>query len=146
NYLDANYYYGFIAFYDRDYKNALEAFSVVENHERYGKVVPYYISTIRYALNEEDRAVAYAEEKIKSGTQYYDLELRQLVGHSYFQKGQYDRAVPYLEEYVNKSERVSRQDLYELSYSYYQTNRLNDAIEGFKQLGGKEDSLAQDAM
>lgn len=146
NYLDANYYYGFIAFYDRDYKNALEAFSVVENHERYGKVVPYYISTIRYALNEEDRAVAYAEEKIRSGTQYYDLELRQLVGHSYFRKGQYDRAVPYLEEYVNKSQKVSRQDLYELSYSYYQTNRLNEAIEGFKQLGGKEDSLAQDAM
>jgi TolA-binding protein len=146
NYLDANYYYGFIAFYDHDYGNALEAFRVVENHERYGKVVPYYISTIQYSLKQEDKAVAYAESKLKTGNQVYDLEMRQLVGHSYFQKKQYDKAIPYLEEYVSKSKRVSRQDLYELSYSYYQTGSLAKAIDGFKQLGGKEDSLAQNSM
>jgi TolA-binding protein len=146
NYLDANYYYGFIAFYDHDYSNALEAFRVVENHERYGKVVPYYISTIQYSLKQEDKAVAYAESKLKTGNQVYDLEMRQLVGHSYFQRKQYDKAIPYLQEYVTKSKRVSRQDLYELSYSYYQTGNLNKAIEGFKQLGGKEDSLAQNSM
>jgi TolA-binding protein len=146
NYLDANYYYGFIAFYDHDYSNALEAFRVVENHERYGKVVPYYISTIQYSLKQEDKAVAYAESKLKTGNQVYDLEMRQLVGHSYFQKKQYDKAIPYLQEYVSKSKRVSRQDLYELSYSYYQTGSLTKAIDGFKQLGGKEDSLAQNSM
>jgi TolA-binding protein len=146
NYLDANYYYGFIAFYDHDYSDALEAFRIVENHERYGKVVPYYISTIQYSLKQEDKAVAYAEGKLKTGSQVYDLEMRQLVGHSYFQKQQYDKAIPYLEEYVTKSKKVSRQDLYELSYSYYQTNNLKKAVDGFKQLGGKEDSLAQNAM
>lgn len=146
NYLDANYYYGFIAFTDRNYRDALEAFTVVENHERYGKVVPYYISTIRYALHQEDKAIDYAEGKLKKGNQYYDLEMRQLIGHSYFEKKQYDKALPYLEAYVNKSKKVSRQDLYELSYSYYRTNNLPKAIDGFKQLGGKEDSLAQNAM
>lgn len=146
NYLDANYYYGFISFYDKDYSDALEAFTVVEDHERYRKVVPYYISTIRYSLKQEDKAVAYAENKLKNGNQYYDLEMRQLVGHSYFQKRQFDKAVPYLAAYVEQSKKVSRQDLYELSYSYYQTGNLTKAIEGFKQLGGKEDSLAQDAM
>lgn len=146
NYLDANYYYGFIAFYDHDYSDALEAFRVVENHERYGKVVPYYISTIQYSLKQEDKAVAYAENKLKTGKQVYDLEMRQLIGHSYFQKQQYDKAIPYLEEFVSKSQKVSRQDLYELSYSYYQTGNLNKAVDGFKQLGGKEDSLAQNAM
>lgn len=146
NYLDANYYYGFIAFYDHDYSNALEAFRVVETHETYGKVVPYYISTIQYSLKDEDKAVSYAEGKLKSGNQVYDLEMRQLIGHSYFQKQQYDKAIPYLEEFVNKSKKVTRQELYELSYSYYQTGNLKKAIDGFKQLGGKEDSLAQNAM
>ena len=146
NYLDANYYYGFIAFYDHDYSDALEAFRVVENHERYGKVVPYYISTIQYSLNQEDKAVAYAENKLKTGNQVYDLEMRQLVGHSYFQKQQYDKAILYLQEFVTKSKKVSRQDLYELSYSYYKTGNLTKAVDGFKQLGGKEDSLAQNAM
>ncbi|MBO9573904.1 MAG: tetratricopeptide repeat protein, partial [Chitinophagaceae bacterium] len=106
----------------------------------------YYISTIRYSLKQEDKALAYAENKLKSGNQYYDLEMRQLVGHSYFVAKQFDKALPYLEKYVNESKKVSRQDLYELSYCYYQTNKLPKAIEGFKQLGGKEDSLAQSAM
>src|SRR5438445_11922976 len=37
-------------------------------------------------------------------------------------------------------------DLYELSYCYNQTKNWDKAIAGFKQLGGKEDSLAQNAM
>ncbi len=147
NYLDANYYYGFISFYDHNYSDALEAFTVVEEQDRYKKVVPYYISTIRYSLNQQDRAIEYAENKLKNNNgQYYDLEMRQLVGHGYFQRRQFDKALPYLETYVTQSKKVSRQDLYELSYSYYYTNNLPKAIEGFKQLGGKEDSLAQNAM
>src|SRR5204863_2188683 len=37
-------------------------------------------------------------------------------------------------------------ELYELAYSYYQANQLTKAIDGFKQLSGKEDSLSQHAM
>ena len=47
---------------------------------------------------------------------------------------------------MNRSKKVSREDLYELSYCYYQTKDWNKAIAGFKQLGGKEDSLAQNSM
>ncbi|RYD87548.1 MAG: tetratricopeptide repeat protein, partial [Sphingobacteriales bacterium] len=36
--------------------------------------------------------------------------------------------------------------LYELSYAYYMNNQLPQAIDGFKQLSGKEDSLSQSAM
>ncbi|MBO9571277.1 MAG: tetratricopeptide repeat protein, partial [Chitinophagaceae bacterium] len=40
NYADANYYYGFISFYDHHYSDALEAFTVVEDNDRYKKIVP----------------------------------------------------------------------------------------------------------
>jgi len=36
--------------------------------------------------------------------------------------------------------------LYELSYSYYQANNLTKAIDGFKQLSGKDDSISQHSM
>jgi tetratricopeptide (TPR) repeat protein len=146
NYMDANYYYGFIAFYEKDYKSALDAFTIVENNETYGRIVPYYIATIHYATGQKDKALAYAESKLKSGNQHYDLQLRQLVGHSYFQKQQYDKALPFLESYVSKADSVNRQDIYELSYVYYKAGNFNKAIDGFKKLGGKEDSLAQNAM
>jgi TolA-binding protein len=146
NYLDANYYFGFISFYDKNYSVALEAFRKVENQPTYQKIVPYYIAEILYFGGDKDKAIAYGEEKLKSGGQYYDLQLRQLVGHSYFEKKNYQKALPYLQEYHNKTGKVSREDLYEISYTYYETNQLAKAIAGFKELGGKEDSLAQNSM
>ncbi|HXB94511.1 MAG TPA: tetratricopeptide repeat protein [Puia sp.] len=146
NYIDANYYYGFISFYQKNYGEALTAFGVVENSPTYEKVVPYYIANIYLVQGQKDKAIEYAESHLKKGNQYYDLELRQLVGHGYYEKQDFARALPYLEQYVNQSKKVSREDLYELSYSYYQTANWLKAIDGFKQLGGKDDSLAQNSM
>jgi TolA-binding protein len=147
NYIDANYYYGFIAFRDRSYGEALESFRVVENEPAYEAIVPYYIAQIYYVQGRRDEAVAYAENKIKQGkTQYYDLELKQLLGHAYFERKDYAKALPYLEDYVARSKKVRREDVYELSYSHYQVANYTKAIDGFKQLSGNEDSLSQHAM
>jgi tetratricopeptide (TPR) repeat protein len=147
NYIDANYYYGFIAFRDRNYNEALESFRVVENEPNYEAVVPYYIAQIYYVQGKKDEAIAYAEKKIKQGkTQYYDLELKQLLGHAYFEKKQFAKAQPYLEDYVGRSKKVRREDLYELSYAQYQAGQYAKSIEGFRQLSGKEDTLSQHAM
>lgn len=147
NYLDANYYYGFLAFRDRQYNDALQSFRLVENEKAYASVVPYYIAQIYYIQGKKDEALKYAETKIKAGqSQYYDLEMKQMIGHAYFEAREYPKALPYLEDYVKRSGKVRREDLYELSYSYYQVNQLNKAIEGFKQLSGKQDTLSQHAM
>jgi TolA-binding protein len=147
NYLDANYYYGYLALRDRQYNEALESFRVVENEKNYTSVVPFYIAQIYYIQGKKDEAIKYVKNKLKGGnTQYYDQELKQLIGHAHFERKEYAMALPYLEDYVNKSKKVRREDLYELSYSYYQANQLTKAIEGFKQLSGKEDSLSQHAM
>lgn len=148
NYMDANYYYGFLAFRDAQYREALESFKIVESEKNYGTVVPYYIAQIYYIQGKKDEAITYIQNKLQSGSnsQYYDLELKQMLGHAYFEKKEYAKALPYLADYVGRSKKVRREDLYELSYSYYQGNQLAKAIEGFKQLSGKDDSLSQHAM
>ena len=147
NYIDANYYYGFLAFRDHNYSEALQSFKVVENEPAYESLVPYYIAQIYYVQGQKEQAIAYAEDRLKKGkTQYYDMELKQLLGHAYFEKKEYEKAIPYLQDYVNRSGKVRREDIYELSYAYYQANQLSKAIEGFKQLGGKQDSLSANAM
>ncbi len=63
--------------------------------------------------------------KLKQATsQYYDLELKQMIGHAYFERKEYDKGLPYLEDYVKRSDKVRREDLYELSYAYYMGNQL----------------------
>lgn len=147
NYIDANYYYGFLSFRDRQYNEALQSFKIVEDQKDYATVVPYYIAQIYYIQGKKDEALAYAENKIKTGkSQYYDLELKQMIGHAYFERKEYPKALPYLEDYVSRSKKVRREDLYELSYTYYKANQFTKAIDGFKQLSGKEDSLSQSAM
>ena len=83
---------------------------------------------------------------LQSGNQYYDLQLRELVGHIYFEKGNYKKALPYLEKYVSNTQKVSREDLYELSYCYYDAKQYKKASDGFKELGGKQDTIAQNSM
>jgi TolA-binding protein len=147
NYLDANYYYGYLAFRDRQYTDALESFRIVENEKDYASVVPFYIAQIYYIQGKKEEAIEYVKNKLKGGnTQYYDMELKQLIGHAHFERKEYAMALPYLEDYVSKTKKVRREELYELSYCYYQANQLIKAIDGFKQLSGKEDSLSQHAM
>ncbi|HET9826033.1 MAG TPA: tetratricopeptide repeat protein [Chitinophagaceae bacterium] len=146
NYLDANYYYGFLAFRDKNYDEALESFKIVENEKNYETIVPYYIAQIYYIQGKKDQAIAYAGQKLKKGGNYYDVEMNQLLGHAHFERGEFDAALPYLEAYVNKTQKVRREDLYELSYCYYQAKQYSKAIDGFKQLSGKEDTVSQHAM
>ncbi len=142
----ANYYYGFIAFRDKQYREALSAFREVENEAEYRDVVPYYIATIYYITGEKEKALQYAEDKLKKGSGVYDLELQRLMGHGWFEKGEAAKALPYLENYATKKKTLQRQDRYELSVSYYNTGQYQKAIDGLKLLSGKEDSLAQNAM
>ena len=145
-YLEANYYYGFICYYDKQYKPALESFKKVETHENYGAVVPFYITQILYLTGQQNKALEYAEAMLQKSVGYYDLETRQLVGHAYFEKKQFAKALPYLEKYVAESNKVRKEDIYELSFCYYEEQRWAKAIEGFKQLSGKDDSLSQNSM
>jgi tetratricopeptide (TPR) repeat protein len=63
NYIDANYYYGFIAFRDRQYSDALTSFRVVENEPQYAPIVPYYIAQIYYVQGKKDEAIAMLKAK-----------------------------------------------------------------------------------
>lgn len=146
-YVDANYYYGLILFNERRYAEAKKSFEIAKQSEKYAGLIPYYNASITYTLGNKDEAIKLAEDAINSGgKQYYSTELKQLIGHGYFEKKEYSKALPYLEQYVKESDKVKREDLYELGYSYYVSNQLEKAIDQFKPLSGGQDTLSQDAM
>ncbi|TAE13473.1 MAG: hypothetical protein EAY72_08370 [Bacteroidetes bacterium] len=145
-YIDANYYYGFIQFYKKNYGKAQQAFDIVQNEPAYKNIVPYYIAQLLYFQRKPNDALAYANDKINKGGQYYQLQLQQLAGHIYFENKAFDKALPLLENYVQQTPTVRKEDLYELSYCYYQAKQWNKAITGFKELSNGTDSLAQNSM
>ena len=146
-YIPANYYYGFISYYDRRFNEALKAFKLVESQEAYKGVVPYYIAEIYYFQDKKEEALRYGESVLgRPGTLFYQKEMNLLIGQIYFEKKNYQKALPLLAAYVKSSEKVSKEIMYELSYCYYDANQLNKAIEGFKQLSTEKDSMGQNSM
>ena len=146
-YIPANYYYGFISYYDKQYSEALLAFKLVETLDEYKGVVPYYIAEIYYSQGKKEEALRYGESVLTRKTQlYYDKQLRLLIGQIYFEKKEYDKALPLLEAYVNSTDKVSKEILYELSFCYYTAGNTQKAIQGFKQLSNEKDSMGQNSM
>ncbi|MCU0376597.1 MAG: tetratricopeptide repeat protein, partial [Chitinophagaceae bacterium] len=145
-YTDGNYYYGLLAYADGQYKEALACFDIAALNVKYQPLTPYYNASIQYALGNKDKGLELAEKALKSGNSLYNTELNQLVGHAWFEKGNYAKALPYLEKYVNSSAKVKREDLYELASCYYHQKQYAKAIEGFRPLSSGQDSLTQHAM
>ena len=146
-FIPANYYYGFISYYEKNYNEALKAFKLVETKEEYKGVVPYYIAEIYYFQGKKEEALRYGESVLgRAGTLFYQKEMNLLIGQLYFEKKNYKKALPLLEAYVNSSAQVTKEVMYELSYCYYDANKLDKAIEGFKQLSTEKDSMGQNSM
>ena len=146
HYADANYYYGFICYTEKSYKEALESFEKVKDHASYSSIVPYYLASIYYLLGQKDKAVSVAESSLRKSNLQFRPEISQLLGHAYFERKDYKKAEPLLEAYYKQRSKISREQLYELSYAYYMNEKLTPAADGLKQLSEGADSLSQDAM
>ena len=146
-YIPANYYFGFISFNDHEYDKAMRAFKVVEKQDAYKGIVPYYIAEILYFQKKYDEALRYGQSILDKGDKLvYQDEMNLLIGQLYFEKKDYEKALPLLEAYVANNEKVTKEVLYEVSYCYYEAKNLEKAIEGFKQLSNEKDSMGQNSM
>lgn len=145
-YIDANYYAGFIALEKKEFTKALTCFKICENSPTYSRLVPFYISQLYYFTGNIDAALVNCEKALQNKDQYYTLELEQLMGHLLFEKKEYKRALPYLANYVSKKKDIETQDLYQLSFCYYENQNWENAIDGFKKLASVDDSLGQNSM
>jgi tetratricopeptide (TPR) repeat protein len=143
----ANYYYGLIAYNKANYKEALSCFELIASSSVYGNTVPYYVAELYYFSNNKDKALNYALGKLNEKTKlYYDKELHKLVAQIYFEKNQYDRALPHFEYYYQHTDRIKKEELYELAYCNYYLDNWKEAIDYFKPLSNMQDSLGQTAM
>lgn len=145
-YTDANYYYGYICFKQKEYNQALASFRLVENNPKYAQKVPYYIAQIYYFQGYKEQALTYGESAMAKGNIENQRDMNLLLGQIHFERKEFSKALPLLEDYVNHSDKVSKEVMYELAYCYYDGNQVNKAIESFKQLSNEKDAIGQNSM
>ncbi len=142
----ANYYYGMCCFFDGAYEEAIKAFEKCRSSRQYSGLVPYYITQIYFAQNKFDKLIDYAEPKLNDGNLRNTKEMGQLVGQAYFEKGDFKKALPYLEAYASSSGSLKAEETYQLAYSLYKNNRIANAISNFNQLSAENNKMGQNAM
>ena len=145
-YFPANYYLGLCYFFEGNYADALKSFKVVERSPQYRDHIPYYITQIYFAEGRYDELIAYAEPKISNSRLRNAKEMNQLVGQAYFEKQQYDKALPYLVYYADRTSKMREEEFYQLGFAQYKVGKYADAAKSFEQLAGVDSKLAQNAL
>jgi tetratricopeptide (TPR) repeat protein len=145
-YDDANYYYGCCAFFEGRYDEAQKAFARCETSNKYKQYIPYYITQIYAAKKQYDQVISYGAPKAQNTDIRNRAELNQLVGQAYYERGDYKKALPYLEFAVKNGANLRPADYYQIGYTQYQNGFYKPAIENFEQLTKQDSLLGQNGL
>lgn len=145
-YYPANYYYGCCAFFEGKYDEAAKSFTRCEQSDKYKQSVPYYITQIYAAKKQYDLVISYGGPKAQDTNIKNRAEINQLVGQAYYEKGDFKKAMPYLEYAANNGANLRPVDYYQLGYTQYQNGFYKNAIENFEQLTKQDSLLGQNGL
>ncbi|HBZ22705.1 MAG TPA: hypothetical protein DEO60_16340 [Bacteroidales bacterium] len=139
----AIYYFSHIAYEQKMYQTALEGFMKLRGDETFGAIVPFYIAQILYLNKDYDGILEISPDLIKSAPKDRTIEMYRFIGDAYYNKGNYQEALKYLEQYTAGAKSSEREDKYQLGFCYYKTGNIDQAIKTLLTTGAKSDVLSQ---
>ncbi len=145
-YYPANYYYGYLSYLDKNYGEALSGFKLIQESQLYAPIVPYYITQIYFMSGQYDDVLMYAVPLLQRSDLKYTNEMRQLIGKSYFNTGDYATSLPFLQEFYDKTQQSTKTDIYQIAYCEYKLKKYSQAITHFLQLSLLSDSVGQNVQ
>ncbi|MFZ4544884.1 MAG: tetratricopeptide repeat protein, partial [Saprospiraceae bacterium] len=70
-------------------------------------------------------------------------EIRQLIGQAYFEKGNYQKALPHLEYFAEESSSLREEEFYQLGYTQYKLGEYKKASKNFEEISRTDSKLGQ---
>lgn len=145
----ATYYYGYIAYKQKNYQTAINCFETLKHDPRFSSVVPYYIAQMYYlqgAYDKVPQAVIPLIDSAKKPDALFNVtETYKLIAESYYHLQKYNDAIPYYLKFSNGGS-LGNNEAYELGYSYYATNKYKESVQWFQNAASGNDSLGQNAL
>jgi TolA-binding protein len=141
----AKYYLGYMSYEKDDYKLANEYFEQVEGEQKYKEKMSYYQADMNFKLGNFQKAIDLGTTAMAKSDAQEKSQLNKIIGESYFNLKQYDKALPYLKEYKGVKGKWSNTDLYLYGYSYYKQGDYENAIAQFNKIIDGKDGVAQNA-
>ncbi|MGP8216104.1 MAG: tetratricopeptide repeat protein [Bacteroidia bacterium] len=145
----ATYYYGYIAYKQKNYQTAINCFITLKSDARFSSVVPFYIAQLYYLQGEYDKVpenvIPLIDSSKKPGAIFNVDQTYKLIAESYYHLGKYSDAILYYIKFSNGGS-LMENEAYELAYCYYAVSKYKDAIPWFQNAAYGKDSLAQNAL
>ena len=141
----AKYYLGFMAYEADDYTEATKQFEQVAGEEKYQEKMSYFQADMNFKLGKFQEAIDLGLKAMAKSNAQEKSELNKIIGESYFNLKQYDKAIPYLSAYKGKKGKWNNTDYYILGYAYYQQKDYENAIAQFNRIIDGKDMVAQNA-
>ena len=139
----AIYYYSQIAYEQKMYETAMDGFTRLKNDETFGNVVPFYIVQMLYLRKDYDQILEIAPDIVNMAGKDRAVELYRFIGDAYYNKENYEEALPYLEKFATGTKISGREDKYQLGYCYYRTGEYDKAVKLLLEIPARSDILSQ---
>ncbi|UZO80894.1 tetratricopeptide repeat protein [Aquimarina sp. ERC-38] len=141
----AKYYLGFIAYEGDNYQEADKLFDEVKDLDTYNKNLSYFQSDMNFKSGDFEGAIKEGLTQLPNAKPQEKSELNKIIGESYFNLGQYDKAIPYLKAYKGRKGKWNNTDYYLLGYAFYKQGQYEEAISEFNKIVGGDNATAQNA-
>lgn len=141
----AKYYSGYMAYKDDDYAEADKYLNQVANDKKFDDDIPYYMANIKFKTGKFQDAIDTALPLVNDSRGIQQSEISKIIGESYFNLNQYDKAIPYLMEYKGKKGKWNNTDYYLLGYAYFKQKDYENALLWFTKIIDGNNAVSQNA-
>ena len=141
----AKYYIGYIAYKNDDFEEADRYLTEVSGNKKYDKEIPYYMANIKFKTGKFQEAINTALPILENSKGIQHSETSKIIGESYFNLKQFEKAIPHLLNYKGKKRRWNNTDYYQLGYAYYMQKDYENAMLWFTKIINGNNAVSQNA-
>ncbi|TYP97919.1 tetratricopeptide repeat protein [Tenacibaculum adriaticum] len=142
---DARYYYGYISYKQENFGEAEDNLSQLADDATYKSKANYYLLDIAFKGGKFEKAIQIGEKILPTAEKKQVSDISKVIGESYFNIGEYEKAIPYLQQYKGKKGRWNNTDYYYLGYAFYKQKDYGSAVQNFNKIIGGNNKIAQNA-
>ncbi len=138
----ASYYSGYLNFEKGEYDRAFYDFTRAEKSEAYAPVIPSMLVKVYYKQKRYNELIPYALASLNNKNVKDRSEINLYLGEAYFQKNDFTNASKYYNAYLSgKTGNADPDLLFRIAYVQMVSGEQEAAIESFKKVALKDDSL-----
>jgi tetratricopeptide (TPR) repeat protein len=138
------YYYAVIAYQQKEYSNAYDAFMRVKPDAKYAENLDVLKASCLLKLGRYDELNALAKELLLDGS-HSTVETWFILANAAYDKQRWTDCLRYFTEFETRRGRMNREGQYRMGHAYFRTDNFQKARERFEKALSPEDAVAQSA-